>query len=261
MKLTDIPERSGQVPGRGPAVGRELEFFALGQRLTGVLTLPRARAPVPAVVLCTGWDPPSAAVSVFTNAGLATFTYSPSRAHWPNDLIVVLRAAVARVYGEDGVDGDRIAVLGLGPIAGGVALAAAADDPWIRALSVHDPVLDGSDWLRQLSGREKPDWARLVTDVRARLCARTAGNPGEDIALVPRTKRAGSTAQIDLATFDHLLRFRPGAHVARIEPSRLRMTRSAGPDGPSEREVIEQTCGWFLDNLSSSQYTVNVEHL
>jgi hypothetical protein len=245
-------------------VRRELDFFAHGERITGVLNLPgQHNGPVPIVVISPGWDVGEDwVVPTFAGAGLATFVYSPIRPSPPNLLLRRLRAAIARIRGEDDVDGDRIGVLGIGPMAGAVALLVAADDPWIGAVSVRDAVLEGSAWLRQCSGLGERDWEKLLVDVQTRLRARTLDNIGGTVVIASGTGplMLGAPIEIDLATFDHVLRLRTGAHLARIRADALYMTTSSTNAG-SEEEFTRATCTWFLQSLRLVNFDVMSESL
>ena len=248
----------------GSVVRRELDFFAHGERITGVLNVPGQHSgPVPIVVISPGWDVrQDSVVPVFAEAGLATFVYPPVRASGSHLLLRRLRAAIARLRGEDDVDGDRLGVLGIGPMAGAVALLAAADDPWIRAVSVRDAVLEGSAWLRQCSGLGERDWEKLLVDVQNRLRARTLDNTGGTVVMATGTgpSMLDAPIEIDLGTFDHVLRLRTSAHLARIPADALYMTTSS-TSACSEEEITRATCTWFLQSLRLVNFDVLSESL
>lgn len=243
--------------------GSSVHFHLRGDRLTGRLVVPDGSGTrPPVVVLPPDWPaamPPAAATATtaLAAAGLATFSYRPSsrlrNRLRPNDLVLALRAAVARLRGEPGVDGDRTGVLGVGPIAGGVALVAAADDPWVRAVCAHDPAMDGESWMKERARLDDERWDSLVAETMGRLRARTVG--GTDAETVPIAGLAPD-GEIDLTAFDHLLRFRPGQHASRIPPGRLRVTRSGGTTDRHTEDMVEQSCRWFLGALRSEDYAV-----
>lgn len=236
-----------------------------GDRYTGRLVIrDQSAAPAPVIVLSRGWPVTApttveAAATAIAAAGFAAFSYQPdftrqdqSRLR-PNDLVVALRAAVARLRSESGIDGDRIGVLGMGPIAGGVALMAASDDPWLRAVCVHNAAMDGESWMKELAELDGQDWNSLATDTMARLRTRTA--QGTDPEPVPVT-RSADIGEIDLTAFDHLLRFRPANHMLRIPTGQLRVTGLGGKTADLAADVVTQSCNWFAGALQPSDYDV-----
>lgn len=249
----------------GATVSRSLEFYVRGAGMCGQLTVQGGGAPAPAVVINPDWvlDDRAQATAQCLQAGLSTFTYAavpaaPGKLR-PHDWVATLRAVVARLHVEPDVDGHRIGVLASGPIAGGVALVAAADDPWIRAVCVRDAMLDGRHWLREASFLDDEGWRRMADDAARRLLAATVDGRGGTLRLLASARMPGLPDEIELATFDHLLRFRPGDCVARIPATQLRMTVSGAGTASVDATEVEQDVKWLLESMRFSPYEVTVQ--
>jgi hypothetical protein len=210
------------------AVGtREVEFHVLTERVRGELNVAGADGPGPAVVLNPDLDGKALAEAAARcrAAGLAIFSYpapGTPRAWRPHAGVLALRAAVARIRDEPEVDEHRVGVLGVGPLAGGVALMSAADDPWVRAVCARDAVLDGPAWARQ------------------------------------HVACSGGGRALDLTSYNHLMRFRPGEALARIPSDRRRAVTSAAAAGPAGDELADDAT-WLFENLVHTTFEVSVE--
>jgi hypothetical protein len=214
-------------------------------------------------VICPDWldedeGDAAAAGDECRRAGLATLTYSPSPAMRtsvrPPEWVATLRAAVAWLRGESGVDGQRIAVLGVGPLAGGVALIAAADDPWIRAVCVRNPILDGRSWLRRRSGLDDTGWRQLTEDAATRLRMSTVDGSRSTVPLF----LTGAGEPMDLVTFDHLCRLRADKAVTRSPAERLRITGAGCENATGD---LQEDVVWLLNHLHFSPYEVSIQTL
>jgi hypothetical protein len=246
-------------------VNKSLEFYVREAPTFGQLTVAAGGVPAPTVVINTDWAGNDAAgtsaAAQCREAGLSTFIYAevpavPGRLR-PQDMVATLRAAVARLHAEPDVDEQLIGVLAIGPVAGGVALVAAADDPWIRAVCVRDALLDGAQWLREVSGLDDAGWRRVADDAVRRLQGVTVDGRGGDLLRFPEARPPGLPDEIELATFDHLLRLRPRECAARIPAAQLRMTVSA-PASVDASEV-RQDAEWLRKSLQFSPYQVTVQ--
>ncbi|MQA81661.1 MAG: hypothetical protein GEV10_24810 [Streptosporangiales bacterium] len=245
-----------------------MQFDVRGHQYTGTLVVPDGHSgSAPVVVLSRDWPVATptavaAATTCLPAAGFATFGYRSSSPRCeqtrlrPNELVIALRAAVARLRSEPDIDSNRVGVLGVGPIAGGVALVAAADDPWVKAVYVHDPVLDGESWMKERAEFDDEEWDSQVAETMARLRARTVGAADADHVLIGRS---GAADAIDLVAFDHLLRFRPAQHAARIPSSQLRVMRTGDATGECVEDIVAQGASWFGDALRTADYDVSYE--
>lgn len=131
----------------------------------------RPRRP-PVVVAAPGSLPASVGLPTyaerFAAAGWAVLVVDHGDRLDPAARLADWRAAVATVRDRDDVRGRNPALFGVG-LAGGLALALSAEDPRIRAVLAHDPVVDGSDLL---AGRPRRDRLRaLLAAVRDRVGA------------------------------------------------------------------------------------------
>jgi pimeloyl-ACP methyl ester carboxylesterase len=229
-----------------------LPFFSSGLRLDADLHLPddnAAGAPYPVVVACSGFQgqktihperfaralcPRGYAVLAFDYRGFGLSEGERGRLvpqEWAEDI----RAGVDRLCGVDRVDAKRLAVVGWG-LGGGVVVAAAADDPRVRAVVCANGIGDGYRSIRHM--HDDASWQSLLRRVEADRPRRAAAGRSEitdpwDIVrlnLDERTDRyvsdelyrtPGFGAGVTLESADFLLRFSPERVVDRLSPRPL----------------------------------------
>ena len=229
---------------------RPVSFFADGLLLDGDLWLPRPRRPGqrrPAVVACSGYQglkdihperfaralvPAGYGCLVFDYRGFGRSEGERGRLV-PQEQAEDVRAAVGFLEAAGEIDPRRIALVGWG-LGGGVAVAAAAEDPRVAAVATVNAIGDGErstramhdhDSWRALLERLGADRARRVRRGRSELV-----DPFEIVRLDPATrayvekelvKTAGFGTLVSLESADYLLRFRPETVVDRISPRPL----------------------------------------
>jgi dipeptidyl aminopeptidase/acylaminoacyl peptidase len=178
---------------------RRISFYAEQRQLLGTLTLPETAARVPAVVLCHGFGSYDDDVGAFeraaellAQAGLASFRFSFSGSdpypdkgtirpatQWVADCL----AAVLCVRQEEGIDGEKVGLLGMS-VGGGVVIQAAALCRAVRCVVALAPVADGEAWLRHrwLATRSEAAWTHFVAQVDADQEAAVRGNPSRTVS-------------------------------------------------------------------------------
>ena len=231
---------------------RQLPFFSSGLRLDADLHLPGdngAGAPYPVVIPSSGFQGlkvihPERFARALTPLGYAVLTFDyrgfgesegergrlvPQE--WAEDLL----AAVDRLEAVPEVDSDRVAMLGWG-LGGGVVVAAAAEDPRVRAVAALNGVADGTRSTRAV--HDEASWksllARIAEDrgrratygrsevtspwdvVRLDLDTVTDGYVGEELYKAP-----GFGSGVSLESAGMLLRFSPERVAHRIAPRPL----------------------------------------
>lgn len=227
-------------------------FFSNGYLLDADLHLPDddgAGAPYPVVVACSGFEglkvihperfaralvPRGFAVLAFDYRGFGLSEGERGRLvpqEWAEDV----RAAVGRLCVAPKVDADRITLLGWG-LGGGVVVAAAADDPTVRAVVVANGIGDGRRSIRSMHNDET--WQQLLDRVHQDRGNRALRGRSEvtspwDIVRLGTGTPAGSYvgeqlyqahgfgSRVTLESADYLLRFRPESVVDRIAPRPL----------------------------------------
>ena len=229
---------------------RPLPFFSNGHRLDADLHLPdEGTGPYPVVIPCSGFQGlkvihPERFARALTRLGYAVLAFDyrgqgdseGERARLvPQEEAEDVRAAVDRLGGVPEVDVDRLALIGWG-LGGGVVVAAAADDPRVRAVVVANGIGDGmrstramhdDDSWQQLVKRVEADRVRRTTVgrsevttpwdiVRLDLDTATDSYVGEELYKAP-----GFGWGVTLESADYLLRFSPEAVVDRIAPRPL----------------------------------------
>lgn len=159
-------------------------FFADDRRLEGTLVVPEGTAPAPVAVLCHGFGSYDDDIGAFdrmakllARAGIASFRFSFSgsdpypdkgtirpASQWVSDCI----AAVLRVQQEDGIDGERIGLVGMS-VGGGVVVQAAALCCAVQCVVALAPVADGGAWLRHrwLATRGETAWEKFAAQVES----------------------------------------------------------------------------------------------
>jgi pimeloyl-ACP methyl ester carboxylesterase len=176
---------------------QRLSFLADGRRLEGTLIVPEM-TPAPAAVLCHGFGSYDDDIGAFDRTakllaqiGIASFRFSFSgsdpypdkgtirpASQWVSDCI----AAVLRVRQEDGIDAQRIGLVGMS-VGGGVVVQAAALCRSVRCVVALAPVADGEAWLRHrwLATRGETAWQDFVAQVEADQQAVVRGGPSRVI--------------------------------------------------------------------------------
>ncbi|MGH3321566.1 MAG: alpha/beta hydrolase [Streptosporangiaceae bacterium] len=227
-------------------------FFSSGLRLDADLHLPDdggAGAPYPAIIPLSGFQGlkvihPERFARAFVPRGYAVLTFDYRSfgdsegergrlvpQEWAEDA----RAAVDRLTATSEIDPERIAVVGWG-LGGGVAVAAAADDPRVRAVAAVNGIGDGTRSTRAM--HDEVSWRRLVDRVaadrgrRARLGRSEVTSPWDIVRLDLDTatdgyvdtelyRAPGFGAGVTLESADRLLRFSPERVAHRIAPRPL----------------------------------------
>ncbi|MGH3425282.1 MAG: hypothetical protein ACRDO8_11160, partial [Nocardioidaceae bacterium] len=204
---------------------QSIPFFSDRHMLDADLHLPDddgAHAPYPVVVACSGFE------------GLKVI--HPERGRLvPQEWAEDVRSAVGRLGVAPQVDADRVALLGWG-LGGGVVVAAAADDPKVRAVVVANGIGDGARSIRTMHDDES--WQQLVERIdrdrghRALHGRSEITTPWDIVRLGTGTpvgsyvgeelyQAHGFGSRVTLESADHLLRFRPEDMVGQIAPRPL----------------------------------------
>lgn len=237
---------------------RPLPFFSGGLRLDADLHLPdggKAGAPYPVVIACSGYqgqkiihperfaralNPLGYAVLAFDYRGFGLSEGERGRLvpqEWAEDV----RAGVDRLTSADSVDVDRLALVGWG-LGGGVVVAAAAEDPRVRAVVCVNGIGDGRRSTRNM--HDDASWSSLLRRIEADRGRRSVHGRSEiadpwDIVrldLDGRTddyvgtelyKAPGFGSGVTLESADYLLRFSPEKVVHRIAPRELLIVHGA----------------------------------
>ncbi len=177
---------------------RQLQFFADGRQLHGMLVRPETTATVPAVLLCHGFGSYDDDLGAFprlaellAQAGLASFRFGFSGSNpyadqgtirpasqWIGDCL----AAFLRVGCQAGIDDRRIGLLGVS-VGGGVVIQAAALCRQVRCVVALAPVADGEAWLRHrwLASRSEVAWTAFVAAVEADQRSVVMGKPSRSV--------------------------------------------------------------------------------
>lgn len=244
--------RSTVLPSRQP-----LPFFSEGKRIDADLHVPADAAgeagevgePLPVVVVASGFQglkvihperfartltPRGYAVLAFDYRGFGQSEGERGRLvpqEWAQDV----RAAVDRLTTVDFVDQDRICLLGWG-LGGGVVVAAAADDPRVRAVATVNGIGDGARATRAM--HDDQSWKTLLARIESDRGQRAPTSRSEitspwdvvrldydsatdDYVGSQLYQAPGFGYGVSLESADMLLRFRP-EHVAdQISPRPL----------------------------------------
>lgn len=228
------------------------QLFSNGFRLDADLHLPddggRGR-PYPVVVPCSGFQGlkvihPERFARALTPLGYAVLAFNyrgqgdseGERARLvPQEEVEDVRAAVDRLTGVAEVDPDRLALLGWA-LGGGVAVAAAADDPRVRAVVAINSIGDGMRSTRNM--HDGSSWDSLLRRIASDRVRRTSVGRSEvtspwDIVRLNLDhdtdqyvgdelyKAPGFGWGVTLESADYLLRFSPEAEVSRLAPRPL----------------------------------------
>ena len=226
----------------------EVSFYSGGDRLAATLKLPEGdgRGPLPAVVHGPGWLGLRDAKlyrpyhEALVDAGMAVLAIDyrgfgdsegEARRLDPWRQIEDIRSAVTFLETRDEIDDGRLGTFGSGATGGGNAVIAAATDERLRAVVSQVPVADGRDWLRRM--RRESEWLafleRLESDRRRRVLSGESElvDPREEIMVATPERRTTTVKgdvdqrvprQVELASADEILAYRPIDFVDRIAP-------------------------------------------
>lgn len=248
---------------------RPVRFFSDGLSLDGDVYLPADLEPGerrPGLIACSGYQGlkeihPARFARVLSREGFVCLAFEyrgfgrseGQRGRLvPQEQIEDVRAAVSFLETVPEVDADRIALIGWA-LGGGVAIAAAADDPRVRAVATVNAIGDGERSTRFL--HDEGSWERLLEQVaadrrtRALEGASALVQPFEVVRLDEITrgyvyeelyKAPGFGSNVSLEATDLLLRFRPERVADRIAPRPLLLVHAADNRlyPPSESEEL-----------------------
>lgn len=252
-----------------------VSFLSSGLRLDGDLSLPddlrsEPSEPLRAIVTACGYTgiraahparfaralvPRGWAVLGFDYRGSGTSAGERGRI-FPEEQADDLCAAVRHVRTVEGIDPDRVAVLGWG-LGGGVAVTAAAREPAIAAVVACNPIGDGERALGFMHGN---DLASLLDRIERDRDRRSAGEPSRHVpafsVVTPRDatlayfeeerRDAGTfVTTVSLESAEALLEFRPEEVVDRIAPRPLLLVHGAENDlhSPVESRALYARAG------------------
>jgi uncharacterized protein len=244
-------------------------FYSQGVKLAGTLDFPESadgRSVFPAIVTCAGWGGTKDRSlpefsSRLTRHGFAVLRFDyrgygasegiPNRLY-PIDQTADIRAAVAFLRGQTGIDASRVAVLSV-LTGAAAALQAASEDRAIAAVVGFFPFGDGERWMRSL--RRGWEWQAFRTRLEPDRVLRSAGSsselldPNEILIRDPHgikreaKSREGSQARrewrLGLDSADAIIAFRPEDHVHRIAPRPV-MFVAVEDDSMAPLEDVEQ---------------------
>ena len=234
-------------------VGRRVSFFSEGLRLDGDLHSPQGEARRPAVVALSGYQGlkgihPARFARALVPAGYVCLAFDyrgfgasegPRGRLVPQEQVEDARAAVSFLGAQPEVDPERIGLLGWA-LGGGVAIAAGADDPRVRAVAAANPIGDGERSVRFMHDEES--WGALEAELaadRARRAVEGASRlvPTFDVVRLDEVTRRyvdeelyrepGFGADVTLESTELLFRFRPELVVDRIAPRPLLLVHAA----------------------------------
>ena len=243
---------SAGTESRGDVSVQEVEFYSGGHRLAATLKLPAdvaTRGPVPAVVQGPGWLGLRDAKlyqpyhDALVGAGFAVLVFDyrgfgdsdgEARLLDPATQVEDIRNAVTYLETRDEVDAGRLGAFGSGGTGGGNAVMAAGLDGRIRAVVSQVPIADGRDWLRRM--RRESEWLELLDrverDRRQRVLTGSSElvDPRQEIMVATPERRTTTVKsdvdgriprQVELASADAVLAYRPLDVVGRIAPRAL----------------------------------------
>ena len=218
-----------------------------GADLDGWIDVPQGSGPFPVVIVCSGYQglkemqparfgrflaPRGFACVAFDYRGFGTSGGEPGRLV-PQEQVEDVRAVIAGLRDRPTFDSDRLALVGWA-LGGGIAVAAAAGEPVVRAVAAVNAVADCERSLRCV--HDPQSWERLRARISADRRGREAGTaseavpPFEVLPLDPVTRRyvdaelephSGFDVPITLEAAEQLLAFRPADVVHRLAPRPL----------------------------------------
>jgi hypothetical protein len=231
---------------------QEIHFYSGGHRLAGTLKLPPSvpsELGVPAIAHGPGWlglrdaklYQPYHEALVSSGFAVLAFDYQgygdsegDGRRLDPAAQVDDIVNAVTYLQSREEVDAGRIGAFGSGGTGGGNAVMAAGRDGRIRAVVSQVPVADGRLWLRRM--RRESEWLefldRVERDRHRRVLDGTSElvDPREGIMVATPERRASSVksdvdqrvpAQVELASVDAILAYRPIDYVEKVAPRAL----------------------------------------
>jgi uncharacterized protein len=129
------------------------------------------------------------------------------------------------------LDAGRLGAYGHGGTGGGNAILLGGVDGRVKCVAAQSPIADGATWLRSM--RRHHEWLAYLERVEANARRRVREgrgelvDPREEIMVATPQRRAEATrsqtdrqigAEFHLASVEHILRYRPLDHVARLAP-------------------------------------------
>jgi pimeloyl-ACP methyl ester carboxylesterase len=228
---------------------RAVAFHSDGSKLAATLYLPvpahGGGRGAPAVVVAAGWGGTKDRGLVqfatrFATAGFAALAFDyrgygesegAKNRLFPIEQSADIRAAVAFLRQQDGIDPGRVSVLGV-LTSGAAALQAASEDPGISAVVGFFPFGNGETWMQ--AQRRNGGWSEFVRRIEEDRVHRAVDgttkmvDPNEILIRDPEgiereeRSRAGSPARrawrLGLDSADAILSFKPEDHLHRISP-------------------------------------------
>lgn len=238
-----------------------VEFLSEGTCVRGVLRMPDAAPPFPAVVHGPGWlgmaDAPVFRTwwNALTAAGFAVLTVdhrgfgaSDGDRRWvrPDWQVEDVLNAVTYLVTRTEVDASRIGAFGTGATGGGNAIVAAAAADRIRCVVAVSPIADGRRWLQSM--RDGDEWSaflRRLDEDRGRWVTEGRGeevDPWSEITIATPARRArGFDPRVGrrwLRSAEHLLRYRPIDVVHHLAPRGLLVTCVEGDEVTPEEHAV-----------------------
>jgi alpha-beta hydrolase superfamily lysophospholipase len=227
----------------------DISFFSGGTRIVGRLHLPERSTmrPPPVIVTPPGWMEVMCSKvgepfhEGFAKAGYAVLTFdfrgwgaTGGESGWvrPAAQLEDMLSAIAYAKTRKDLSSSELGVYGLGGTGGGLAIAAAAADPSVRAVAVQTVIADGRAWLRGM--RREYEWLEFCDRVESNRLRRVITNddelvdPTEELMVsTPERRAAGMPTRGDafhLSSAEGLMQFRPIDVVDRIAPRALLVT-------------------------------------
>ncbi len=224
----------------------QVSFYSGGTRVIGRLHLPDGSTdgPPPVVVTPPGWMEVMCSKvgepfhEGFARAGYAVLTFdfrgwgaTGGEPGWvrPGAQLEDMLAAIAYARTRSDLNRSALVTYGLGGTGGGLAIAAAAADPSVRAVAVQTVVADGRSWLRGM--RREYEWHEFCERVERNRLNRVLTNedelvdPTEELMIgTPERRAAGMPTRgsaFHLSSAEELMRFRPIDVVDQIAPRAL----------------------------------------
>lgn len=250
----------------------DVVFYSEGLKIAAVLHMPDTpKGDVPGIVLCQGLGSTKeinlpAIASVLNDAGFAALAFdyrgwgASEGKRWrliPEEQVMDIRAGLSFLEGQEGVDGERLGLLGVST-GGSNAVQAAGVDERAKATVAAVGFGDGERWMRDMRRfwEFKDIKARVAADRKQR--ARTGESELVDHLLIlvrdPESLKWQQEMvkqfperifQLPLETAEYFLEHRPERVVANISPRAL-MLVSASEDAivdPQESQRMYELAG------------------